>query len=165
MPLSFQQTFHLPTTDDPHGRKGIGQTTANRRAEVYTLRHQTTMHKTCIACCSCMLSSQMSLLSFQPLFASCWQLEKRKADWGSNPRLARYRRATQPVYGGIVNSNTINPRVESGPLRVIRPRILEPTVLRANLTIPIPVQSEQRSIAVIHTHINAYIARSACEGS
>ena len=59
----------------------------------------------------------------------------------------------------------LTPLEKSNRGHVIRPRVLEPTILRANLTIPVPVQLKQRSIAVIHTHINPYIARCACEGS
>ena len=59
--------------------------------------------------------SQTSLLSFPAVTRNLLE-EKRKARLGINPRLARYHRATQPVYGGIDNSNTINLGVESGSL-------------------------------------------------
>jgi len=42
---------------------------------------------------------------------------------------------------------------------------LDPHRLRANLTIPVLVQSKQRSIAVIDINIIPYTARSTCKDS
>ena len=52
------------------------------------------------------------------------------------------RKGDRTVCGGIVDSKTIELGVESGSLRVIRPRILATTILGLNLQFPIPVQSK-----------------------
>ena len=115
----FRRTFHLPTTDDPHERKSIGQATASRRAEGYTVplqKPQFTRPYACIACCS-LLFSLMSLLSFPPVIRNLFE-EKRKARLGIKPGTCGLPLSYPAGLWRNCQLQHNQPGVESGSLRV-----------------------------------------------